>query len=214
MNGPCPCVHRHRGPYYRPPGDPGLCQCGCGKRAPRSKQKDSARGLKKGDPLRFIPGHHRRNLRGPEAPGWKGGRVDEGKRILLHRPDHPNADAKGYVAEHTVLAAAALGRPVPRGAHVHHVNEDPTDNRPSNLVICQDNAYHKLIHYRTRALREGGNANWRRCRICKKWDDPDTGDMWLARRSLAAHHRACHARYQRFLKRRAQGEAPLVQEAA
>lgn len=33
-----------------------------------------------------------------------------------------------------------------------HVNGDPQDNRPANLVICQDQSYHQLIHQWARAL--------------------------------------------------------------
>jgi hypothetical protein len=44
------------------------------------------------------------------------------------------------------VAVKALGKPLPLGAEVHHVNGDPTDNRPANLVICQDRDYHALLH--------------------------------------------------------------------
>jgi len=70
-------------------------------------------------------------------------------------------------AEHVVIAERALGRPLPKGAEVHHVDEDPANNLPSNLVICQDHAYHMLIHYRTRVRRAGGNPDTDGvCRSC------------------------------------------------
>jgi hypothetical protein len=58
---------------------------------------------------------------------------------------------------HVQIAAAALGRTLPRGAEVHHVNGDKWDNRHSNLVICQDRAYHALLHRNLRILRAGGD---------------------------------------------------------
>jgi hypothetical protein len=89
---------------------------------------------------------------------------------MRSRPDHPRASA-GCVAEHVLLAEQALGRYLPDGAEVHHVDGNVTNNTGSNLVICQDKAYHKLLHYRAKVLRAGGNPNTdkfcRDCQICK-----------------------------------------------
>jgi|SRR5215469_5231505 len=53
--------------------------------------------------------------------------------------------------EHVVVAQQALGKPLPQGAVVHHMNRDPSDNHtPFNLVICPDQAYHLLLHQRMR----------------------------------------------------------------
>lgn len=73
------------------------------------------------------------------------------------------------VYEHVLVAEAALGRKLPAGVQIHHGNEDKMDNRSSNLVICQDAAYHKLLHVRTRVLRAGGDPNTERiCGMCKE----------------------------------------------
>lgn len=39
----------------------GLCQCGCGKRTSIATASDKKRGRVKGEPLRFVLGHNRRN---------------------------------------------------------------------------------------------------------------------------------------------------------
>lgn len=75
------------------------------------------------------------------------------------------------VAEHIVIAERILKRPIGKN-EVHHVNYIKKDNRNENLVICQDRNYHKLLHVRTDALAECGNANYRKCWICKQYGDP------------------------------------------
>jgi HNH endonuclease len=71
--------------------------------------------------------------------------------------------------EHVVVAEAVLGRLLPGGAIVHHVNGVKTDNRPENLVICPDQGYHKLIHARQRIVDAGGNPNADKvCSDCKQ----------------------------------------------
>jgi len=82
---------------------------------------------------------------------------------------HVNYDRKG---EHVLVAEKALGKPLPKGVEVHHVNEDKADNRPSNLVICPDRDYHRLLHVRTRAYDACGHADWKRCWHCKQYSDP------------------------------------------
>lgn len=74
--------------------------------------------------------------------------------------------------EHILVAERALGRRLPPGAVVHHVDEDPSNNTPTNLVICPDKAYHKLLHVRQDAMNACGNPNWRKCKHCKRYDDP------------------------------------------
>jgi len=44
------------------------------------------------------------------------------------------------------IAEKALGHPLPPKAEIHHVDGDPLNNEPSNLVICEDRAYHLLLH--------------------------------------------------------------------
>ena len=77
------------------------------------------------------------------------------------------------VFEHVLIAERVLGRKLPAGACVHHADENPSNNTPSNLVICPNQAYHSLLHIRARSLAECGNADWRKCKRCGKYDAVD-----------------------------------------
>lgn len=77
------------------------------------------------------------------------------------------------VAEHRLIAARALGRPLPKKAHVHHVDGDKANNRPGNLVICEDYYYHKLLHQRQKAFDGCGDPTKHKCGFCQQWDTPD-----------------------------------------
>lgn len=128
--------HRHRKDHGPRP----LCACGCG-------QPLTDRGWKRG--CRILRGHQR----GEENPRWNGGEtLNDHGYVLKSAKEHPRADARGYVREHILVAERALGKALPDGAVVHHVNGDKADNRPANLVICEDQAYHLLIEERTRAI--------------------------------------------------------------
>ena len=88
-------------------------------------------------------------------------------------PGHPRATEKGDVQEHILVAESCLGKYLPPGAVVHHVDGDRSNNRKDNLVICQSLGYHQILHRRLRALQTCGHAGWRRCRFCKEYDNPD-----------------------------------------
>lgn len=89
-------------------------------------------------------------------------------------PGHPRAHRSASTKtpwrhEHLLIAELALGKLLPLQAHVYHVDENTRNNAPSNLVICEDAAYHKLLHKRARIVRAGGNPNTERvCSKCRR----------------------------------------------
>lgn len=115
-------------------------------------------------------------------------------------------DADGYVVvyvgdgrgkrEHIVIAEKALGKPLPPRAVVHHVDENPANNLPSNLVICPNRSYHNLIHQRMRALAACGHVDWLKCGYCKQYDDPKNLRNCGTPRQTP-RHQYCAAEYDR-----------------
>lgn len=73
--------------------------------------------------------------------------------------DHPNADRDGYVPIHILKCEKALGKHLPDKSEIHHFNEIRTDYSNTNLVICQDRAYHMLLHAKMRIVRAGGDPH-------------------------------------------------------
>jgi hypothetical protein len=98
--------------------------------------------------------------------------------------------------QHILVAERALGRPLPRRARVHHVDENRTNNEPTNLVICPDEAYHRLLHQRMRALAACGHAHWRSCSYCGRYSPPE--DLYI-RGTKQAWHRSCRNSHDRAI---------------
>lgn len=130
----------------------GYCQCGCGNKTNLAVKTWPRWGYVKGKPMRFLVGHSSRvrDYRGEKNPRWSGGRsVSSGGYVRRYTPGHPRADRSGRVLEHILVAEKALGKMLPPGTEVHHVNGDKSDNRNSNLVVCPDGGYHQLLEVRT-----------------------------------------------------------------
>ena len=91
----------------------------------------------------------KRSRRGVEAGYWKGGRLKVGGYIRAWlAPDDAffsMADSKGYVAEHRLVMARYLGRPLDDSEIVHHVNGVKDDNRLENLCLTTKST-HRLSY--------------------------------------------------------------------
>lgn len=160
-----------------------LCECGCGNPAPIANRNRKKMGWIKGEPKRFISGH---NSHGCQNPNWKGGVMMGAYKQqykLIYAPGHPRCCMGNHVLEQILLAEKAMGNPLPLKVVVHH-------HTPDQLVVCENQAYHLLLHRRMRALKACGHASWRKCKFCKKYDNPN--NLFIGDKPKGAvYHRAC-----------------------
>lgn len=87
--------------------------------------------------------------RSGEAAGkrWHGGRfVHKAGYVYVYAPDHPNANAHGYVYEHRLVMETKLGRLLTKSERVHHLNNVKADNRPENLELFGTQGEHSRMH--------------------------------------------------------------------
>ena len=74
------------------------------------------------------------------------GRVNHQGYIYLLKPDHPNSNSSGYIAEHRFIISEHLGRPFTDDECVHHKDGNPRNNILSNLEL--------MIHQEHRELHD------------------------------------------------------------
>jgi hypothetical protein len=162
---------------------PKLCECGCGQHTALAKRNNTAFRHVKGQPVRFIQGHTNKN-----------------KPVV-----RPTAYRKiGAACEHVLIAEMALGRPLPKGAEVHHVDGNSLHNANRNLVICESRGYHMLLHARARIVKAGGNPNTQKlCSACKKVFDFSAFTLRVSNKSNGRGQNclACRQAFNRTYKR-------------
>lgn len=107
------------------------------------------------------------------------------------------------VREHIKIVEKALEHELPRFAQIHHRDGNGRNNKSNNLIICENQKYHKLIEIREKAYRETGDPNKRQCNYCKKWDmtsNLDTSSRWNGHKSGRSswfRHRKCYREFER-----------------
>lgn len=99
-------------------------------------------------------------------------------------------------------------RILPQKAIVHHIDGNTLNDDLSNLVVCEDAIYHKLLHVRAEALKATGNPHSRKCHFCQRWGVPGEGDMVTQTRKRCPNgtgntmHKSCAAEHMRDWRRK------------
>ena len=108
---------------------------------------------------------------GPAGTLRSGRGVDSRGYVRVWNPQHPAAQADGYVWEHRMVWWDAHG-PIPDGWQVHHVNGVKDDNRLENLQ-AMSNDDHQALHAAEAELIVNQFGVWpRRQRRVKVYDRP------------------------------------------
>ena len=82
--------------------------------------------------------------------------------VYLYSPHSPMATARGYVAEHRLIASQLLGRPLTSSEIVHHINGNNSDNQAQNLAVMTQSE-HFSMHLQ-------GNTRGKIRQWCKRFD--------------------------------------------
>lgn len=102
--------------------------------------------------------------------------------------DHPHAMVNRgikYVKRSHLVVEKILGKYLPKGVAIHHVDGDRSNDSPKNLIVCENDSFHKTLERRTRAFQACGHADWEKCYFCKEYDDPK--NLYIYRPHSAIH---------------------------
>ena len=162
----------------------GYCHCGCGKKTKLAPQTHSKYGWVKNKHLKFLQFHHIKLFK-------------KNNKDLKYYPANKNNKRLHVIAVEKAFGKA-FGKALPKISRIHHVNCDHRNFKNNNLVLCQDDAYHRLLHLRTTALLKSGNANNRHCVFCQQWDD--INNLTQMKTRSTCYHKKCNNLY--HIKRR------------
>lgn len=138
------------------------CVCDCG-----TEKIQHRVNLLRGEATSCGSKSCRKSVRGSNNVMWSGGVKYRAGYKLLYLPEHPRA-VGGYVREHILIAEKALGKYIDKKHPIHHVDGNAANNTNDNLVICENQGYHMILHARTRTVLAGGNPNTEKyCNLCK-----------------------------------------------
>lgn len=95
-------------------------------------------------------GKSKLKISGVNSISWRGRRLETKygciSAIQIPMPEHPAANAQGYVYEHRLVMEQKLGRLLEKSEIVHHIDLDPTNNDESNLILLANDSEHGRLH--------------------------------------------------------------------
>ena len=121
-------------------------------------------------------------------------------RVMIYAPQNPMAGKDGYAYRYRLVVSEKIGRPLLRTEVVHHLNGDPSDDRPENLTLAGGHGEHRRMHALVEARRRGYDLlTQKRCQICKavKLLSEFSPTVSKGRRVRSGMCRPCAATYQR-----------------
>lgn len=144
-----------------------MCACGCKEYLDKFDVYGRTR--------KFIHGHNM-NKNHPTNPLLKKCRICgkwDFKTNLNARFYHNGCrrNIRNEDREYRMTVEKVLGKKIPIGVQVHHIDGNRLNNLNNNLVVCESKAYHFFLHTREKALKNSGDVNKRRCIMCGEYDD-------------------------------------------
>lgn len=125
------------------------CKCDCGNTVTPLKHHLISGNISScGCFRKEFASKRRREEKGPRAHRWSGGRRrNYAGYILVYSPGHPATDKNNCIMEHRLVMERVIGRLLKLKEVVHHIDENPANNDPSNLRLFANNIAH-LAHHR------------------------------------------------------------------
>lgn len=138
----------------------GYCHCGCGRKTSIPLYNNKNRHIIKNKPMKFINHHYKKYNENDRI-------ICNDEYIKVINRSHPKS-SQGKIREHIIIAENILGHQLPPKVVIHHYGNKSENNK---LVICENQAYHLLLHARMRSYKACGHATWRKCIYCGKYDN-------------------------------------------
>lgn len=152
----------------------GLCECGCGQRTTIAEQSCTRNGYVKGEPRRFIIGHHTRKspvefIEAPDTHCWVW-------QLTLSNGYGDRWDGKRTRRAHILYYEELIG-PTPEGKMLHHICHNRACVNPGHLepVTRKEHAERHLVsHCPHGHPYDEKNTYWRldrkgrECRACNR----------------------------------------------
>lgn len=107
--------------------------------------------------------------------------------VLIWKPQHPFCNWGGYCLQHRLVMEGVIGRYLDSKEHVHHIDGNPLNNKPSNLQIVTVREHHRLHH--GWSYEDG---RWfKRCPSCDRKLEVNESNFYMQRRRPGTFRSVC-----------------------